>query len=115
MRYRRTVLVAALMVGQAAYGSPADKKTQRYWKSQCASCHGADGKAETEQGKTGHVSDMTAKGWQSAHPDDEIVKVIKEGTPKTDKHGDMPAYDLTAEDMGKIVALIRDLAKNVSP
>jgi mono/diheme cytochrome c family protein len=110
MRSIKIGLVLGSLLAMSASAAP-DKKTERTWKAKCASCHGADGKGDTEQGKKANVADMTAKAWQSAHPDDEMAKIIKEGSKKNDKHGDMDAYDLPAEDIAKLVAMVRTFAK----
>ena len=44
-------LIAVLSVTAALPSFAADKKIERLWKKKCGSCHGADGKAETEKGK----------------------------------------------------------------
>jgi len=41
-----------------------DKKVEKLWKTKCASCHGADGKAQTEQGQKLGVRDYTSPEWQ---------------------------------------------------
>jgi mono/diheme cytochrome c family protein len=104
-------LVLGSLLALSASAAAPDKKTERTWKAKCASCHGADGKGDTEQGKKANVADMTAKAWQSAHTDDEMAKVIKDGSKKNDKHGDMDAYDLPADEISKLVGLVRTLAK----
>ena len=104
-------IVVTSLFALTAFADAPDKKTERSWKAKCAACHGADGKGDTEQGKKANVADMTAKAWQSAHPDDEMAKTIKEGSKKNDKHGDMDAYDLPAEDIAKLVAMVRTFAK----
>jgi cytochrome c553 len=111
MRYARALAVSAALFSFVAAAAAPDKKTERTWKAKCAACHGADGKGDTEQGKKANVSDMTAKAWQSAHPDDEMAKNIKDGSKKTDKHGEMEAYDLPADEISKLVAMVRSFAK----
>jgi cytochrome c6 len=111
MRAIRLAFVSFSLLSLSAFADAPDKKTERTWKAKCGSCHGPDGKGDTEQGKKASVADMTAKAWQSAHPDDEMAKTIKEGSKKTDKHGEMEAYDLSPDEISKLVALIRTFAK----
>ena len=59
-------LVAAFMLGLNSAAAPPDQKAVRLWKSKCAACHGADGKADTDQGKKEGVVSMATKQWQQA-------------------------------------------------
>lgn len=90
---------------------PPDKKTERVWKSKCASCHGADGKAATEKGQKMKVADMTVASWQSAHTDAALAKAISEGL-KRERGGvrqEMDGYgsELSAEQVGALVQFVR--------
>ena len=55
---RRIIMFA--IVCAPLYAS-ADPQTERLWKGKCAGCHGADGKAQTEQGKKMTISDMSIR------------------------------------------------------
>ncbi|MBX5481028.1 MAG: cytochrome c [Myxococcaceae bacterium] len=57
--------------------------TADLWKAKCKSCHGADGKADTKEGRKSKIDDMSTAEWQSKHSDAEIKKVISEGKPDT--------------------------------
>ena len=57
-------LAAALV--PLAGRAEADKKTERTWKAKCASCHGADGKGQTDLGQKMAIADYTDAAWQSA-------------------------------------------------
>jgi len=103
-------LVAAFMLGLNSAAAPPDQKAVRLWKSKCAACHGADGKADTDQGKKEGVVSMATKQWQQAHTDDAIKKTVKGGVKKTDKHGEMDAYDLPPEQLDALVSVIRSFA-----
>jgi mono/diheme cytochrome c family protein len=102
-----------LLLGGAAHAQ--DKKTERLWKAKCASCHGADGKAQTENGKKQKVADYTAKEWQAAKNDADLKKAILEGVKK-EKDGvkqEMDGYSdaLKPGEADALVAYIRALAK----
>ena len=59
-------LCAALPL--AAAHAEVDKKTERTWKAKCASCHGANGKGQTDQGKKMGIADYTAADRQKMDP-----------------------------------------------
>jgi mono/diheme cytochrome c family protein len=75
------LLVLGVMCAAAARAE-TDPKTARAWKGKCASCHGADGKGQTDQGKKMHIEDMTAASWQKGKTDAQIKTVIENGTKK---------------------------------
>jgi len=83
-----------------------DKKTERTWKAKCASCHGADGTAQTDQGKKLAVKNYSSAQFQSAHSDEALKKAIIEGQGK-----DMPAYKDLGEQADSLVQLIRSFKK----
>ena len=106
-------LIAFAFSGSAFAADQPDKKTDRLWKSKCASCHGADGKAETDQGKKMQTASMATKAWQSSHTDDQIRKAILEGV-KTEKGGvkkEMDPYkdELQPDQVDALVKYIRAL------
>lgn len=110
-RWSVTLLIAGALLGAPALG--ADKKTERLWKTKCASCHGADGKGQTDKGKQMKVDDYTTAAWQKAHTDEQIKKAILEGF-KGEKDGakqEMDGYkaDLTPEQVDGLVQHTRSL------
>jgi mono/diheme cytochrome c family protein len=106
-------VAAALVFLSATALAETDKKTERLWKAQCASCHGQGGKGDTEKGKQMTVQDMSTAEVQSKK-DDELKKTIVSGV-KTEKGGvkqEMEAFkDLTPEQVDSLVALIRTFKK----
>ncbi len=116
---RMLSIAAALALGAAlvpaaahAQDAKADKKTERVWKSKCASCHGADGKAQTEKGKQLKVKDYSSKEWQAAAKDDALLKAINEGMKDGAKQT-MDGYqtELKPGEAEALVKYIRGLAK----
>jgi cytochrome c6 len=104
-------LVAALI--PLAARAEADKKTERLWKAKCASCHGADGKADTEQGKNMAIGDFTAAAWQKGHTDAQIKVAINDGV-KREKNGKQQEMDpfkekLTPEQVDQLTAYVQSL------
>jgi cytochrome c553 len=119
---RRLSWLAALAMGAALYTPAAqgadakpDKKTERLWKAKCASCHGPDGKGQTEKGKKLKIADYTSKEWQAAAKDEALLKAINDGV-KQEKDGvkqEMDGYqaELKPGEAEALVKLIRALAK----
>ena len=110
-RWTIVALAAALSLPALA-DSKVDKKTERLWKSKCASCHGMDGKAQTEKGKKMKEADYSTAEWQKSRTDEQLKKAILEGV-KAEKDGvkqEMDAYqDLTPEQVDQLVAMTRSL------
>jgi len=110
---RLMFLVAAVALASAP-AFAADKKIERLWKSKCASCHGPDGKGETEKGKKMKVADMTSADWQKKS-DDDLKKAIADGI-KTEKDGvkkEMDSYkdDVKGEQLDGMIKLMREFKK----
>lgn len=88
-----------------------DKKIERLWKAKCASCHGADGKAQTEQGRKMQLSDMSQPKWQAARTDARLKKVILEGWDQTvgGVKQEMPGYkdELSPEQVDALLQYVR--------
>ena len=111
---RGTALLIGLAIsGSALAAGPPDAKTVRLWKSKCASCHGADGKGDTDQGKKMKVGNMATAAFQKSATDDQLKKAILNGV-KTEKDGVKKAMDgykdeLTPEQVDALVQFIRAL------
>jgi cytochrome c553 len=73
----RFALIATLFA-TAAWADEAD--IPAVWKAKCESCHGADGKAQTKQGKKHKIEDMTTADWQTNWTDEKMKKIIIEGS-----------------------------------
>ena len=101
---KRMLLCGALLLSFASRAE-VDKKVERTWKSKCASCHGADGKAQTDQGKKLGIGDYSKPEWQKAHTDDELKKGISDGVKGMDGYKDK----LAADQVEGLVAFIRTL------
>jgi cytochrome c553 len=112
---RRILQLAAFVLLAAPLAATADPATERVWKAKCASCHGADGKGQTEQGKKMSVADLSTSDWQSSFTDDKLKAAINDGV-KRDKNGvkqEMEAYKskLRPDQVDALVAHIRTLKK----
>jgi cytochrome c6 len=114
----KKILIAVCLAtaGAALAGDTgaADKKTARLWKSKCASCHGEDGKGQTEKGKEMKVEDMTTAAYQKK-TDAELKKAILEGVKEEEggvkKEMDPYQDELKPEQVDALIAFIRGLKK----
>ncbi len=103
--------VAGLVAPAKAEAADAKK----LWKTKCASCHGAEGKADTDTGKEQGVRDLTTEAWQKEFDDAKIKAAIETGLKreKDGKKQDMKAFKdkLKPEEIDELVKLIRGLKK----
>lgn len=90
-----------------------DKKAERTWKAKCATCHGADGKGQTDSGKKMGIADYTDAAWQKSKTDADIKKAISDGInrEKDGKKQEMEAYKekLDAAQIDGLVAFVHTL------
>lgn len=109
MRIAWAVILAVGLCSASARAQ--DKKAERTWKAKCASCHGADGKGDTDQGKKMKLADMTKPEWHDKTTDAKIREAILNGV-KTD-NGEMQAYkdSLSSEQVDGLVNYIHTLKK----
>jgi mono/diheme cytochrome c family protein len=102
------LLTAIVIVAVAVTGSTplAAQDGPTLYKTKCAMCHGADGKGETPMGKKLNVRDLGSPEVQK-QTDAELTTIISKGK------GKMPPFEgkLTAEQIGQVVAQIRELGK----
>lgn len=100
----RFALVLALSLSANVYAD----ETADIWKAKCKSCHGDDGKAQTKMGQKEKIDDLTTEAWQKKHSDEDIKKVIVEGSTENTKM--KPFKDkLTPEQIDGLVKHIRGL------
>jgi mono/diheme cytochrome c family protein len=112
---KTVIAIGALILSTASIANAADPKVERMWKAKCASCHGDDGKAQTEQGKKMAMKDISAAAWQKEMTDEKIKEAIMNGI-KEEKNGvkkEMEAYKskLRPDQIDQLVAFVRGLAK----
>ena len=110
----RVFVIAGLMFATASAWA-ADPKTERLWTSKCGSCHGPDGKGQTEQGKKQQVTDISTAEWQAKFTDDQLKTAIENGVKET-RGGvkkEMKAYkaELTPDKIASLVTFVRGLKK----
>jgi mono/diheme cytochrome c family protein len=104
----RSVLLLSLTLATAAQA--ADEAATELWTAKCKSCHGPDGRAQTQMGKKESIVDISQPAWQQAQTDADIREVIADGSPRNKK---MKAYKdkLTPQQIDALVAYIRGMKK----
>ena len=109
MRFAWAVILAAGLCSLSAQAQ--DKKAERTWKAKCASCHGADGKGDTDQGKKMKLADMTTKDWHEKTTDAKMRDAILNGVKSA--NGEMQAYkdSLSGDQVDGLVNYIHTLKK----
>ncbi len=102
------ILIALMLIGAAARAE-VDAKIVRTWKAKCASCHGADGKADTDTGKKAKIPNFASADWQKSKTDAQIKTAIENGK-KTDAAEMDPYKDkLAPEQIDGLVQYVRSL------
>lgn len=98
-----TGIVLSLATG-AAFAAPAADN----WENLCASCHGADGKAQTKIGKKMKIRDYTDAKVQAELTDEYIIKATTDGVTVDGKEK-MKGFksELSADEIKDFVAYIR--------
>ena len=78
------------------------------WDNLCASCHGADGKAQTKTGKKLKLRDYTDAKVRAELKDAEMGKAITDGV-KIDGKEKMKAFkeEISADEIKDLVAHVR--------
>ena len=100
-------LVLAISAG-LAQAAPASEN----WENSCASCHGADGKGLTKQGKKLKLRDYTDPKVQAEFKDEDMLKAILEGVKdKATGKERMKSFkeDIPEAEAKELVAYVRKL------
>jgi mono/diheme cytochrome c family protein len=111
---KKIILLAALF-GLVATLSSQGAEAKENWNTQCAKCHGADGKSDTKIGAKLGAKDFTDAKVQADLKDDAAVKAITDGIKDADGKTKMKAYvtgadtPLTDGEIKALVAYVRGL------
>ena len=100
-------LIAASVVFVADKASAADGKA--VFDTNCAKCHGTDGKGATKMGQKVGVKDLTDPKVQAELSDAKIAKTVKEGVTVGDKPKMKAFPELSAEDIKAIAGYVKSL------
>ena len=86
-------------------GCPSTDDASALFGSQCATCHGKDGKAKTFKAKFNHARNLTDAAWQAEVTDERLYNSIHNGK------GKMPAFGkkLSDSQINALVAYVRTL------
>ena len=106
---RTLALLATLGMLHVGSALAAGKDGAAVYKSKCLMCHGKDGVPKPGFAKRG-VKSLADAEWQKATSDDDIRKVILEGSKGTL----MRAYknELSDEDVEALIKHLRDLGES---
>jgi mono/diheme cytochrome c family protein len=102
------VAVADRLVGAARvnFATSAAPDAASLFNSQCAKCHGKDGRAKTTRGRQTRTRDISNAEWQDDVSDERIFNSINHGK------GKMPAFKkLSDEQIDSLVSYVRRLRK----
>jgi cytochrome c6 len=95
----------AVILG-SSFAAQAQSGAEATYKAKCAMCHGADGKGDSPMGKKLNIRDLGSPEVQK-QTDAELTTIVTKGK------GKMTPFEgkLTAEQIGQLVAYIRELGK----
>ena len=103
-------LITASVIISAGSALAADGKS--LFETNCAKCHGAEGKGDTKMGMRAGCKDFTDAKYQAGLTDEKMADAIKNGIKEGDKtkmksFGDV----LSADDIKALVAYVRSFKK----
>jgi mono/diheme cytochrome c family protein len=108
----KKLLAIGLTVFVASAVSALAGDAKASYESNCAKCHGADGKGQTKMGQKLGIKDYTDAKVQDALKDDAAFKSIKEGLKDADGKTLMkPAEGMSDDDIKALVAYMRTFKK----
>ena len=117
-RFKPGLILLALLAGcsaviagrlintaRASFATPPADAAATF-NSQCAKCHGRDGRAKTTQGRKTKTRDISSAEWQDDVSDERIFNSIRRGK------GKMPAFNkLPDAQIDSLVTYVRRLRK----
>lgn len=108
----KKLIILTAVFGFAAAMAVKAADAKENWDTNCAKCHGAEGKGDTKMGQKLGVKDFTDAKVQEGFKDEEATKVIKEGKKDADGKTLMKPFDTLSDDEVKaLVAYVRGLKK----
>jgi mono/diheme cytochrome c family protein len=84
-----------------------DDEAEALFRARCKPCHGEDGKHKTQMGALVTMPDLTDPDWQDKRSDEEIKKIISQGSSRPGSR--MVGFEtrLTPAEMDMLVPYIR--------
>ena len=108
----KKIMILAAVFGLTAALSASADDAKDLWTSNCAKCHGADGKGQTKIGQKLGIRDFTDAKVQADFKDDAAIKALREGLKSDDGKTLMKPFDALSDDQIKaLVAYVRSLKK----
>jgi mono/diheme cytochrome c family protein len=108
-------VVLAMAASTALAGEPAKTPPgKEIFTENCVLCHGDTGSPPPMARNLG-VADLSSAEWQASRTDDQIRKVISDGSPKPNSLMRAFKDELAPEDIDALVKYVRTLAKPAAP
>lgn len=113
----KKIILLSAFVGLSTAVSVKAADAREIWTTQCAKCHGVEGKGDTKIGLKLGVKDLTDAKVQADIKDDAATKAIKDGIKDADGKTKMKAFVTGAEtpladdEVQALVAYVRALKK----
>ena len=108
------LLAAALLAAGSGAAWAADNKEdtagKQLFAENCMLCHGEKG-TPPEMGKNLGVADLASPKWQASRTDEQIRKVISDGSEKPNTLMRAFKDELSAEEIDTLVKYVRTLGK----
>ena len=104
---RKLILVGMVLSAAPALADPPPAAV-RLFKDKCSSCHGPDGKGQTDQGRKLGLADFSSAAWQGAHGDAALTDLLANNKP-VKVNGKETAHfstKLTAEQVSGLVQVL---------
>lgn len=107
MKTTLKITAAGLALAFAA-GVASAAPASENWENLCASCHGADGKAQTKTGKKLKLRDYTDAAVQAELKEEDMLKAIADGV-KVDGKEKMKSFkdEISADEIKDLVTFVR--------
>jgi cytochrome c6 len=102
----KSILFTLAVVLGLSFAAQAQSGAEATYKAKCAMCHGAEGKGDSPMGKKLNIRDLGSPEVQK-QTDAELTTIVTKGK------GKMIPFEgkLTADQIGQLVAYIRELGK----
>lgn len=112
MKIPARISAASLGLAVFATSSLPAADAAALWRKNCVTCHGADGRGDTKEGRKLYISDLTEAELQAKFTDEEATKSIRSGLKDAKGRIIMKAISgVSDDDVKALVAYVRALKK----